>query len=156
MNRTLLAALAVSLDPLGSSCASLTAARADLLMVSSTPPGAEVRVDGAPLGLTPMAVAIDRLRPGTVEVVAGGHAPQRCSTRMSPGATYLAGDIVLCVLLFPVGCVSFIDAAGAWNVLDRPSCNAVLQPLEPGPVGPPPVVMPPPPLPPMPTAPPAP
>jgi hypothetical protein len=123
-------------------CATLTAPRMELLQVNSLPPGAEVRADGVPVGTTPVAVPISRTHPTQVEVRAPGHEPVECPVHLVPGPGYLAADIVLCVLFFPVGCVSFLDAAGAWNVLARSSCEATLTPL----AGPP-VVMPPPPLP---------
>jgi hypothetical protein len=122
----------------GSGCAAITASRTDSLNVASSPPGAEIRVNGVPVGRTPMAVPIARKTPETVEVVALGYEGQRCSTAMTPGGGYIAGDVLLCVFLFPFGCISWIDAAGYWNTLLYPSCYVTLppSPLPPLPVPP--------------------
>lgn len=122
----LLATAAMALN-----CASLTASHVAYLPVVSNPPDAEVRVDGIPVGRTPMTVALDKgnTRP-FVQVLLDGYSPAVCNAHLSPGRWYVAADIAMCVLLLPpVGCIAFEDAAGAWNMLDVDQCHVDLQPV---------------------------
>lgn len=107
-------------------CAALTASKTETLYVSSVPAGAEIRVNGGTLGRTPGSVAIDRAMPPRVEVGFPGQPGSTCPVLMSPGAGYVVSDVLLCLFLFPIGCVSFIDAGGAWNQLQTPNCNVNL------------------------------
>jgi putative lipoic acid-binding regulatory protein len=111
-----------------SGCAAITASSTDDLRVISTPAAALVRVDGNIVGATPRTVEVTRKRPEAVEVMAPGFHTQQCQVRMSAGGGYIAADIILCVLLFPIGCISFIDAGGSWNTLDQTSCAVTLIP----------------------------
>jgi len=104
-------------------CATLVGSKMESLNVVSYPPGAEVRVNGATRGVTPIVVDFDRKHAPTVEV--GG--VQSCRLGMSAGTGYVVADVVLAVLLFPIGCLSFIDADGAWNTLDFDTCTVNLQ-----------------------------
>jgi len=152
----LLAVAAVS-----TGCASITAPRNDYLRVVSQPPGASVRVNGIGGGYTPAVVEVDKQHPPVVDVSVPGQPPFICSTRMSAATGYVVADILLCVFLFPFGCVSFIDASGAWNELDHPFCAVTFAPgtKPPAPPHPPPTapgrVPPPAPSPPPPPAPPS-
>lgn len=116
--------LAVALSTSG--CATLTASKYATLQVASNPPGAEVRLYGSPAGRTPVALELDKSRIPSVEVAAQGYAPQTCRVRMSPAIGYVVADVILCVFLFPLGCISFIDAIGAWNELESPACTVDL------------------------------
>lgn len=109
-------------------CAAITASRTDTLHVYSSPPGAEIRVNGTVAGRTPASIQVTRKAPETVEVVASGYDPQRCPVSMTAGGGYVAGDVLLCVLLFPIGCISWIDAGGDWNTLVSPHCSVTLHP----------------------------
>jgi PEGA domain-containing protein len=131
---------------LSGGCAAITASRTDMLTVNSNPQGAEVRLDGAPVARTPASIAVDRKRPPMIEVALPGFQSRLCPIRMTAGGGYIAADIVLCVLLCPIGCISFIDAGGDWNVLDPPTCYVTFAPG-----GPPAGWPPPPPPPPAPT-----
>lgn len=115
-------------------CASLTASRSELLNVQSQPPGAQVRADGATVGTTPATIDIDLRYPPIVEVTMPGYSTETCRTRMSPGIGYVVADALLCLVLFPVGCIAFIDAGGAWNQLQNDRCYANLQPVAPPPM----------------------
>ena len=117
-----------------SGCAALTASRTETLNVTSEPPGAEIRVNGAPAGHAPSLVEIERARPPVVQVALPGYTPQTCDTRMAPGTGYLVSDALLCIFLFPIGCIAFIDAGGAWNTLQQPGCYARLVPENGAPV----------------------
>lgn len=109
-------------------CASLTASPTDRLRITASVPNAVVSVDGENRGPAPVAVELPKNRRSHVVVRAPGYRPMTCSTAMTPAAGYVAADIALCVLLFPIGCMAFIDAFGAWNVLASSSCEAELRP----------------------------
>lgn len=120
-------------------CATLTAPRTAVLSVNSNVVGADVVVDGARVGEAPAQIELDRKRPAALCVTAPGRVDHMCNTKMKRGGGYIAADIVMCLFLFPLGCISFIDAGGAWNQLENPSCNAVLDLVEarkPGTFGP--------------------
>jgi hypothetical protein len=76
-------------------------------------------------------VEIEKKRIPQIEVTMAGYQSQPCMTHASPGAGYLVADAVLCAALFPVGCISFIDADGARNELDSRACHVNLQPAAP-------------------------
>lgn len=109
-------------------CANITAPSTDRMRVVASPRAAQVSLDGEVVGAAPTHVEVPRRGSSSVEVSAPGYATSSCSTRMSPSGGYIAADIALCVLLFPIGCISFIDANGAWNALASPVCNVKLQP----------------------------
>jgi len=147
--RTVLAVL-VSFGVSTSGCAAITASRTETLSVTSEPPGADVLLNGAAVARTPANVLLERKHPPVVQVAAKGYRPQECTVRMEAGGGYLAADIILCVLLFPIGCISFIDATGDWNTLTNPYCSVALAPAsgtEPPPPPPPGPIPPPPPPP---------
>lgn len=110
------------------SCASLTASSTDSLRVNASAPGATVHVNGINRGLAPMVVDVPRKGGTFVEVSAPGYRSAACSTQMSASGGYIAADVALCLLLFPIGCLSFIDAGGAWNGLNTDQCDVVLAP----------------------------
>lgn len=109
-------------------CASITASATDRLRVVATPPGASVQVDGEMRGAAPMSVELSKHERSEVQVSAPGYHPASCNTRMSASGGYIAADVALCVFLFPIGCISFIDAGGAWNTLEQPHCHVNLLP----------------------------
>lgn len=120
-----LAALALT-----TGCATLTGVPVDTLSINSTPPGAEVRIDGMASGRTPTNIDFDKKRLPRIEVNMPGFQPHTCRPRVTAGTFYVVSDVLLCLLLFPIGCISFIDAGGAWNELESPYCNATFQPAQ--------------------------
>lgn len=111
-------------------CASITASRTESFAVVSRPSGAQVKLNGVPAGVTPTRVEIPRKANGAiVEVELAGHRPETCALHHSAGGGYVAADVVMCVVLFPLGCIAFIDADGSWNELQTPMCSVDLQPL---------------------------
>ena len=120
-----------------SGCATLSGSRVEYLRVDSIPQGAAVNVNGVGGGYTPAAVEVDKHHPSVVQVSMAGQPPVFCSTEMSASPGYVAADVILCLLLFPIGCISFIDAAGAWNELSHPVCMVHFAPGTPPPVAPP-------------------
>lgn len=119
-------ALSIALVTAQFSCASLTASSMDHLRVNASPEQATVRVNGVERGQAPMEVEVSKRGHTFVDVTAPGHHTSPCSTEMSANGGYIAADIALCLLLFPIGCISFIDADGAWNQLESPQCDVVL------------------------------
>lgn len=118
-----------------SGCASTVAAKYDMVSVTSEPSGAEVMVNGHPSGHTPTSVAVEkRLANNTVVTIQmAGHESQQCRLSGSPGVGYVVADAIWCVALFPIGCVAFVDAGGAWNIVDQQDCAATLRPSAPPP-----------------------
>lgn len=109
-------------------CASITASSTERLRVNASVPDAVVSFNGENRGPAPVTLEVPKNRNSTVVVRAPGHRPMSCSTAMTPNGGYIAADIALCVLLFPIGCISFIDAGGAWNQLESSSCDVTLEP----------------------------
>jgi PEGA domain len=109
-------------------CATITAPRTERVAVHSYPEGAEVRVVGVPQGNTPTSVEVEKRFPPTIQVSMTGYQPEECRLRTSPGTFYVVADVALCLVLFPFGCISFIDASGAWNELVSTTCNVSLKP----------------------------
>lgn len=109
-------------------CASITGSSTERLRVMASPPGATVQVDGESRGTAPVSVNISKYERSSVEVVAPGYQTGSCDTHMSPSGGYIAADVALCLFLFPIGCISFIDAGGAWNALEQPHCHVSLVP----------------------------
>lgn len=120
--------LVLAAAALATGCASITASSSEALQVVSDPPGAYVRVNGQIVGQTPTAVEVPRRSEPAVEVFAGGRQSQFCPVGHVAGGGYIAADVVLCLIFFPVGCLSFIDADGAWNTLSAPYCSVSLPP----------------------------
>lgn len=109
-------------------CASITASRSEPFSVVSEPPGAEVRLNGSVVGRTPTRVDIPRqMSSPLIEVGQPGYSTEACHITHSAGGGYVAADVVLCVLFFPIGCVSFIDANGSWNELVENRCAVSLK-----------------------------
>ena len=111
------------------SCATIIAPRHALLDVVSSPPGADVLVNGQRVGTTPTRIDYDSQRVPSLEVALQGYQTQTCRQRVSAGTGYVVADCLLCLFLFPFGCISFIDAGGAWNELDPPFCSVTLTPV---------------------------
>lgn len=108
------------------SCASIVAPSYDTMHVAAAPSSAVVSLNGDVQGPAPMRVNVPRQGNNTVEVSAPGYGVARCNTEKTPSGGYIAADVVLCVLFFPLGCISFIDAGGAWNHLASPNCHVKL------------------------------
>lgn len=113
----------------GVGCASIAASRTEPFSVISNPPGAEVRLNGNVVGTTPTLISVPRqMEAPVVEVRKAGHSTESCRLNHAAGGGYVAADVIMCVFLFPIGCVSFIDANGSWNVLAEAECRVSLMP----------------------------
>jgi hypothetical protein len=109
-------------------CAMLFNQKTDFINVMSNPPGAQVSVDGAPVGMTPVKVEVELKKPPkNIDVAMQGFVTQACRVKTTVGIGYAAADAALCVFTL-VGCVAFIDAMGAWNQLENDTCTVNLQP----------------------------
>jgi hypothetical protein len=125
--------LAVAVLPLvvaTSGCATIIASRTDPYMIYSTPPGATVAVNGVPIGVTPVTVMVDKTKQAPpVTLSLPGYPPQSCWPRLSPATGYIVADTLLCLFVPPLlGCIAFVDAAGAWNELEVNNCNVYFAP----------------------------
>ena len=120
--------LAVLTATFSTGCATLMSSKTASYSIDSSPSGAEVRVGGQSMGRTPVTIQVDKSKPADVEVSIPGFGSQKCQPKTSIGAGYVAADLALCAFMFPIGCLSFIDAGGAWNGLDDTSCHVNLSP----------------------------
>ena len=129
MKRITLSAVAAAILA-ATGCATTTASKTQSFSVSSNPEGGQIVLNGQPVGVTPAVIEIPRkLNPLAVEVRMPGHQTQVCPVHHSAGGGYIAPDVAMCVLLFPIGCVAFVDADGSWNEIDSGACNVTLPPM---------------------------
>lgn len=116
-------------------CATLFNPKTDFVEVDSLPAGAHVLVDGTPVGQTPTRVEVElKAPPRLIQLQLQGFAPQSCQVKTTVAIGYAAADAALCLVTL-VGCVSFIDAVGAWNQLETSRCNVTLVPVDEGHAG---------------------
>ncbi|MBX7098128.1 MAG: PEGA domain-containing protein [Myxococcaceae bacterium] len=109
-------------------CATVSASTTVPYRVDSSPQGAEILVDGQSVGWTPATITLPRKASSTVQLKSPGFEAHTCRTAMTPAGGYVAADTLMCLFLFPLGCVAFVDAGGAWNDLQESSCQATLVP----------------------------
>lgn len=122
---------------LSTGCGTILAAKTKPIMVQSTPPGAEVLVNGMPSGVTPATVSVDNHKTQTITVRAPGYADGTCIVGTKIGVLWVVLDIVL---TFPIGII--VDAVtNGWSEIDQSTCMVTLS----GAAAPPPPPPPPPP-----------
>src|SRR4030095_10610762 len=127
MPRILLCIIFASL----ASCGTLFAADQKQVTVLSNPPGAQVAVDGAPLGMTPTVVTVDNHRAHTVTLTQGG-ASTSCQLTTGVGGGWVILDI-FAGLFIPM----IIDiATGEGKTVDQNQCAVGMPPPQPAPVTP--------------------
>lgn len=91
--------------------------------MGSDPVGAEVYVDGARMGRTPVTLDLGNHRGYVVTFRAEGYDEVACVLSATTGTIWVVLDVLSG--LVPV----IVDAAtGAWKSLDRSACNVVLPP----------------------------
>jgi len=94
-----------------------------LAAAGSVPAGARVSVDGAEVGVTPMAVSLDNTLGHEIELSAPGYTASKCYFRSAISIGWLALDIVLGI--FP----ALVDAVtGDWRNLSQSDCHLQLAP----------------------------
>jgi hypothetical protein len=104
MSRTLawLACAAVLVQGIG--CASIVAHGPDFVPVSSEPPGAVVRLDGAAVGRTPMVVPIDRSSEGVLLLEREGYRTAKVDLDKVPNGWFFGNLLWLPVWpVVPIG-----------------------------------------------------
>lgn len=116
--------MALGLMALGSTgCATLFSQKVQTVSVQSSPSDAEVFIDGAPRGSTPLMLELKPNKSYTVVIKKPGYADQTHVLTNSVGAQWIILDVL--AGLVPV----VIDAStGAWYELDSKVVNAHLSP----------------------------
>lgn len=119
MKKIALVAAAMSL----SACGALFNGGPQNVMVSSSPAGAEVWVDGTNRGITPATLQLAKDDSHTITLRRAGYQEQTVVINRRMSSTYLILDILGGLL--PV----IVDAAtGAWYVLETDNVNVALTP----------------------------
>lgn len=94
MLRPLLLVLALSVSAM-TGCATIVSGTTQTITFNSSPPGAEVKIDGAVVGVTPVTTEVSRKARGVVEISKEGHKPQhmQLSKKLNPMffGNFLAG-----------------------------------------------------------------
>lgn len=107
---------------LATGCGAVFAAKTRPVIVQSTPPDAQVLVDGVPLGTTPTTVPVNNHKNHTVVVRAPGYPDGTCLVNTRVGVVWVVLDIVLTGLIGVV-----VDAVtGGWSEVDALPCNVNL------------------------------
>lgn len=105
-------------------CAAILGSKSTNVAAYSQPPGAEVYLDGARIGVTPDTISVESKKSHTVVMRLPGYKEDSCVLPSSVDAGWVILDVLLGGL---VGVI--VDAATSeWNELTRKSCNVVLSP----------------------------
>lgn len=105
-------------------CAAILGSKSTNVAAISQPPGADVYVDGARVGVTPDTIAVESKKSHTMVLRLAGYKEDSCALPSSVDGGWVVLDVLLGGL---VGII--VDAAsGEWNELTRKSCNHVLSP----------------------------
>ena len=116
-----------------SGCATILNEDTRLVTVQSNLPGAQVVVDGRPVGPAPLTVPLTNSNEHQIMVHAPGYAPQGCFLDASVGIGWVILDVILIPLLIPI----IVDAVtGEWRDLDQTNCFVTLTPMAPPAPGP--------------------
>jgi hypothetical protein len=110
---------------LSSGCAAIFGSKQKYFDLQSSPPGAEVLVDGNRVGTTPVKVKLSNQKDHTFVFRKDGYKEATCTLVRGTGA----GWVILDILggLVPV----VIDAAtGSWSQTKGQSCSGSLEPIE--------------------------
>jgi hypothetical protein len=109
-----------------SSCATLLKGTNQLVTFGSDPQNAEVWVNGAKLGETPLSIMLETKKTYTIEFKKEGFRPTTKTITNHVGAGWIVLDVI-CGLV-PV----IVDAStGAWYSLDQKNVDAVLERQQP-------------------------
>jgi PEGA domain len=114
-------------------CAAILGSKSTNVAAISQPPGAEVYLDGARVGVTPDTIPVESKKSHTLSLRLPGYKEDSCVLTSSVDGGWIILDVFLGGL---VGII--VDAATSeWNELNKKSCNVVLSPTV---VGHPPMV----------------
>lgn len=107
-------------------CAAILGSKSTNVAAISQPPGAEVYLDGARVGVTPDTISVESKRSHTMVLKRPGYLEGSCALISSVDGGWVILDVLLGGL---VGVI--VDAASSeWNELTRKSCNLVLSPSD--------------------------
>ncbi|MGH9560652.1 MAG: PEGA domain-containing protein [Terracidiphilus sp.] len=116
-----LAAL-VAIATICTGCATVLGSKSHDFNFNSTPDGAEVLVDGNPVGVTPMTVNLSNTQAHSVVFKKKGYADIGCQLGKGTGAGWVIADVVFGVVPLVV------DAAtNNWSQTKTHECNQNLQ-----------------------------
>jgi hypothetical protein len=102
-------------------CATILAGKGPVeIPTATTPPGAEVYLDGNRLGTTPVKVQVERKKSHTLVFKQAGYKDASCVLEKSTGAGWVILDIVLGVVPVVVDAVT-----GDWSKVSG-SCTLVM------------------------------
>jgi hypothetical protein len=118
------AAVLAALACLTTGCATVLSSKSHDFDFASTPAGAQVFVDGEPVGTTPLTVNLSNTKPHTVVFKKQGYADVGCQLNRGTGAGWVIADVVFGVV--PL----VIDAAtNDWSHTKTHECNQTMQPV---------------------------
>ena len=105
-------------------CAAILGSKSTNVAAVSQPPGAEVYLDGARVGVTPDTISVESKKSHTMVLRLPGYKEDSCTLTSSVDGGWVILDVLLGGL---VGII--VDAATSeWNELTKRSCNLVLTP----------------------------
>lgn len=105
-------------------CAAILGSKSTNVAAISQPPGAEVYLDGARVGVTPDTIAVESKKSHTLSLRLPGYKEDSCVLTSSVDGGWVILDVLVGGL---VGII--VDAATSeWNELTKKSCNVVLSP----------------------------
>lgn len=109
-----------------SSCATLFAEDQRVVTVTSSPPGAEIAVNGQPMGITPTRITVNNHEKLVVSVRKQGFHPAGCYMNTSIEAVWLILDILLFYTVVPL----VVDlVTNNWSTLEGEFCTVRLMPI---------------------------
>ncbi len=109
-----------------SSCATLFADDTRSIMVTSTPSGAEITVNGTARGVTPTRITVDDHERLSVTIRKEGFHSGGCYINTSVGAIWVILDVVLFYTVVPL----VVDlVTGDWSSLESEFCSVNLLPM---------------------------
>ena len=109
-----------------SSCATVLAEKTRSFVVTSSPPGAEIAVNGAPYGQTPQRINVPESERLVVTVRKDGFHNGGCYVNTKIGAVWLIADALFFWLVVPL-VVDFLTSN--WSRLETGYCTVNLAPL---------------------------
>lgn len=115
LHRRLIVALPLLVS---SGCGALLTPSSALITLTSEPDGAEVRVDGFPVGRTPLQTYVSSRRHHHVTFEYGGQETG-CIIEASVGAGWVVLDVLLGLIPVVVDAVT-----GGWTSVDSDGCHA--------------------------------
>jgi hypothetical protein len=105
-------------------CATLFGPARQRVQIISTPPGADVLVDGQLVGAAPLVLELENDRRARITLRKDGYAAKTCELGTHIGIGWIVLDILAGV--WPL----IVDAAtGAWHSIEQPQCTGVLEPI---------------------------